>query len=240
MARPPVEPPGTVSAVAEPVADRLHAALRTEILDGSRPAGARLREEEIAEAHGTSRTPVREAIRRLVADGLAVLTPHRGAEVVSWTEEDLDELFDLRVLLEGHAAARAAASGRADTDRLTALCDAMEARRHPPDHAEITRLNLEFHREVHRAGGQRVLPDLVGRVVEVPLVHRTIRRYRPERLDASFAQHRDLIAAIEAGDADWARAVMTAHLRAAREVVRDTYRDPPIPTPPAAPHRPSR
>ena len=203
--------------------DRVHAVLRAEILDGARPAGSRLREEEIAEAQGTSRTPVREAIRRLAADGLAVLAPRRGAEVVAWDEEDLDELFDLRVLLEGHAAARAATSGRADTARLYELCDRMEALHRPAgdqDYAEITRLNLALHREVHRAGGRRVLPDLVARVVEGPLVQSTLRRYSPDRLDRSFAQHRDLVAAIEAGDAEWARAVMTAHLRAAREVVR--------------------
>lgn len=221
-------------AGGEQAVDRVHAVLRAEVLDGVRPAGARLREEEIAEAQGTSRTPVREAIRRLAADGLAVLTPRRGAEVVAWDEEDLDELFDLRVVLEGHAAARAATSGRADTARLHELCDRMEALCRPAgdqDYAEITRLNLELHREVHRAGGRRVLPDLVARVVEAPLVQSTLRRYSPDRLDRSFAQHRDLAAAIEAGDADWARAVMTAHLRAAREVVRAAAALPtPVPT----------
>ncbi|GAA1382755.1 GntR family transcriptional regulator [Pseudonocardia kongjuensis] len=221
-----------VPGAGEQAADRVHATLRAEILDGVRTAGSRLREEEIAAAQGTSRTPVREAIRRLAADGLAEIAPRRGAVVVAWDADDLDELFDLRVVLEGHAAARAAVSGRADLDRLHALCDRMEALRTPPDYPAITRLNLEFHREVHRAGGRRVLPELVARVVEAPLVQSTIRRYTPARLDRSFAQHRDLVAAIEAGDADWARAVMTAHLRAAREVVRDAVTAGPAPTGP--------
>ncbi|GAA1101812.1 GntR family transcriptional regulator [Pseudonocardia alni] len=204
-----------------PAVDRVHTALRAEILDGVRPAGSRLREEEIAEAHGTSRTPTREAIRRLAADGLAELTPRRGAVVLAWDDDDLDELFDLRVLLEGHAAARAAVSGRADLARMRDLCAAMEAVEDPPDHAEITRLNLALHHEIHRAGGRRALRELVGRVVEAPLVRTTFRRYTAERLARSFAQHRELVAALAARDPEWARAVMTAHLRAAREVVRD-------------------
>ncbi len=222
-----------------PAADRVHAALRAEILDGVRPAGSRLREEEIADSHGTSRTPVREAIRRLAADGLAAIAPRRGAEVVAWDQDDLDELFDLRIVLEGHAAARAATSGRADTARLSGLCEQMEALREPPDYAAITRLNLEFHQQVHRAGGRRVLPELVARVVEAPLVQSTIRRYTSDRLDRSFAQHRDLVAAIEAGDADWARAVMTAHLRAARSVVLGAVRDGTAGPDPPEPARPS-
>ncbi len=213
--------------------DRVYGALRADVLGGVRPAGSRLREEEIAEALGTSRTPTREAIRRLAAEGLAELIPRRGAVVVGWDDDDLDELFDLRVLLEGHAAARAAVSGRADLDRMRELCAAMEAVADPPDHAEITRLNLALHHEIHRSGGGRALRDLVARVVEAPLVRMTFRRYTAERLARSFAQHRDIVAALAAGDPEWARAVMTAHLRAARDVVRD----PPGPSCPATADR---
>lgn len=227
-------PPGRAAADpgAEPAAHRVHARLRAEILDGLLPPGSRLREERIAHEQGTSRTPVREAIRRLVAEGLAVLEPRRGAEVAAWETEDLEELFELRILLEGYAAARAATSGTADTAALGRLCEQMEAIREPPEHDEITRLNLEFHRAIHRAGSRRVLPDLVARVVEAPLVRSTFRRYSPAELDRSFAQHRELVTAIAAGDGEWARAVMTAHLRAARATVLRPVSGPSGPSPP--------
>ena len=196
---------------------RVYADLHREILTGLREPGSRLREEEIAESFGVSRTPVREALRRLSSDGLVVLVPNRGAEVVRWAAEDVEELFDLRSLLEGHAARRAAERGTVDAAQLHALCDRMESHLDDPDPraaAEITRLNVEFHSAVHHAGG-RLLPDLVTRVIEVPLVQRTFGDYSAAQMRRSFAQHRELATAIAEGDGDWAQAVMHAHIRAA-------------------------
>ncbi|MCX2729753.1 GntR family transcriptional regulator [Saccharopolyspora sp. NFXS83] len=200
-------------------ATRAYSDLRQAILTGARPAGTRLREEELAETFGLSRTPVREALRRLEADGLVRLVPHRGAEVVRFEDEDVDELFDLRCLLESHAARRAAERGDTDVAALRELCEQMEHLLHDLDdsgYEQITRLNMEFHRAVHRAGGRRLLPDLLSRVIDVPLVRRTFHQYTAAELDRSFAQHRELVDAIAAGDGDWANAVMQSHLRAAR------------------------
>jgi DNA-binding GntR family transcriptional regulator len=195
---------------------RVYSDLHREILTGKRRPGARLREEEIAETFGVSRTPVREALRRLSSDGLVELVPHRGAEVVRWAVDDVEELFDLRCLLEGHAARRAAERGGADPERLRDLCARMEAHLGDADGRadEITRLNLELHRAVHHAGG-RVLSDLVTRVLEVPLVRRTFDEYSADEMRRSFTQHRELVDAIAEGDGEWAQAVMRAHIRAA-------------------------
>lgn len=197
---------------------RAYEGLRREILTGVHPAGARLREEQLADTLGLSRTPVREALHRLESDGLVQMTPHRGATVTSWSDEDFNEIFDLRVLLEGHAARQAAARG-VDVDGLRSLCAAMEQQLHALDehaYAEITRLNLEFHRTVHRAAGERLLPDLLSRVIEVPLVRRTFSQYSTAELQRSFTQHRELVEALSLGDGEWAQAVMHSHIRAAR------------------------
>ncbi len=85
--------------------DRVYTRLRADILDGVHPPGARLGEAELAERTGSSRTPVREALRRLEVEGLVEVLPHRGARVPDWTPEDLEEIYDLRMLLEGAAAA---------------------------------------------------------------------------------------------------------------------------------------
>ncbi|WP_243793921.1 GntR family transcriptional regulator [Saccharopolyspora gloriosae] len=215
-------------------ATRAYSELRQEILTGVRPAGTRLREEELAETFELSRTPVREALRRLEADGLVRLAPHRGAEVVRFEDEDVDELFDLRCLLESHAARRAAERGDTDVAALRELCERMEHLLHDlddPGYDEITRLNMEFHRAVHRAGGRRLLPDLMSRVIDVPLVRRTFHQYTAAELDRSFAQHRELVDAIAAGDGEWAHAVMQSHLRAARTSLGRTPPDDHAETP---------
>ncbi|WP_207920216.1 GntR family transcriptional regulator [Saccharopolyspora aridisoli] len=201
-------------------AARAYRALREDILTGMRPAGTRLREEQLAEDYGLSRTPVREAIRRLQADGLVQVVPNRGAEVVSLSAEDFEEIFGLRSVLESYAARNAALRGDADVARLRELCGAMEQQLGRLDddgaHDEITRLNMEFHQAIHQAGGRRLLPELLSKVIEVPLVRRTFHRYTSVELNRSFTQHRELTDAIEAGDGDWAHAVMQSHVLAAR------------------------
>ncbi|WP_046470074.1 GntR family transcriptional regulator [Allosalinactinospora lopnorensis] len=201
---------------------RAYQDLRSEILAGVHPAGQRLREEQLAATMGLSRTPIREALRRLQADGLVELAPHKGAHVVGWSEDDLEEIFELRVILEGQAARRAAQRNDLDISALRVLCDAMEAQLETlHDHAydEITRLNMEFHRAIHRNGG-RLLPDLLARVIEVPIVRRTFHEYTSTELHRSFAQHRELVEAIATGDSEWAQSVMHAHLRAGRAALR--------------------
>src|SRR5512136_1769949 len=88
--------------------DRVYARLRSGILDGSYPQGARLGEVELAETLGVSRTPVREALRRLGSEGLVETLPNKGARVRTWSPQELDAISDLRALLEGHGAALAA------------------------------------------------------------------------------------------------------------------------------------
>ena len=88
--------------------DRVYSHIREAIIDGRYGPGARLGEVEIAELTRTSRTPVREALRQLEMEGLVEVLPHRGARVYEWSAEDLEEIYDLRMVLEAMAASRAA------------------------------------------------------------------------------------------------------------------------------------
>jgi DNA-binding GntR family transcriptional regulator len=202
-------------------ADLAYAAVREGIVTGRHPAGSRLREEDLAGALGLSRTPVREALRRLHADGLVCVEPRRGALVVDWSDAELDELFELRALVEGYSARRAAPR---ITDEAVAtletLCDEMEAAALLGDLEVLGRLNATFHGEIHRASNSRYVSGLLGNLVQMALSMRTFERYRPDELRRSMSHHRELTSALGAHRPDWAEAVMHAHVEAARATLR--------------------
>ncbi|MBU2663935.1 GntR family transcriptional regulator [Actinoplanes bogorensis] len=197
--------------------------IKSRILDGSYEPGAKLSEEELAAAIGVSRTPVREALRRLHAEGLVDWAANRGATMPAWSEQDLEEIFELRALLEGYGAELAAARISPDEiTRLRELTTAMEesAASQAPDRADkIAVHNAEFHAIILSAGRNRRLSALLGAVVQTPLVNRTFRRYDDAAMARSMAHHRELIDAFEAGDRAWAGSVMRAHILAARSTL---------------------
>lgn len=202
--------------------------IREGIGSGAYPAGKWLREEEIAAVAGVSRTPVREALRRLQAEGLVEVLPNRGAMVVRWGEADLDDIFDLRALLEGYAVRQAAERhprSACDLESLMSLCAVMDQRldrlgEDEKAYEEITELNLQFHTALHEWSGNRRLLTVLPNIIRPPLVWHTFHRYTHEELTRSFAHHRELLDAIAAGDGDWAESIMHAHLRAARASLR--------------------
>ncbi|MGH3342127.1 MAG: GntR family transcriptional regulator [Carbonactinosporaceae bacterium] len=201
-------------------ADRAYDSLRSGILTGEFVFGSRLGEAELAETFGVSRTPVREALRRLSSEGLVEVLPNRGARVAQWSEQDLHEIYELRALLESYGAARAATGIEArEIAMLTRLCDEMEAVAAPGPARDLERLatlNGQFHEVILRAAGNARLVGLMGAVVHVPLVLRTYHRYSDEALTRSLGHHRELLAALCAGDPLWAEAVMRSHVLAAR------------------------
>jgi DNA-binding GntR family transcriptional regulator len=200
-------------------ADRVYNAVRSGILAGEYELGSRLGEVELATAFGVSRTPVREALRRLGSEGLLETLPNRGARVRSWSTKELDDIFDVRSLLEGHAAAHAA--GRTeltDLTHLSALCDGMDAASGGPevDYDKLAELNGELHSYIHMLSGNALLPELIRSVTQLPVVGSTFRRYSPEQMRRSMSQHRELVEALGAADGQWAEAVMRTHVLSAR------------------------
>jgi DNA-binding GntR family transcriptional regulator len=197
--------------------DTAYEALRQMILSGEAEAGSRLGEAELADALGLSRTPVREALQRLGADGLVEVLPHRGARVVSWTRDDLTEIFELRGLLEPYAAARAARLGLDEPAlaELRALCDGMEQAVADGALGRVAQLNSRFHAAIIGASGNRRLPTMLASVMHAPLILGTFRRYDAEAMARSMNHHREVVSALTAGDPAWAESVMRSHVRAA-------------------------
>ncbi len=197
-------------------------AIREGILAGTLAQGSHISARELSEATGLSRTPIREAMRRLEAERLIMLIPNRGAFVVSWTESEIEQTYELRVLLESFAA-KAAATRITDAQvaELKALCDEMGrlVERRPLDLEAIAEVNEKFHKGILEACGNTRLREFLSAITEVPLQLRTFQRYSHEQLRRSAAQHSELVAALAARDGDWAGGVMTAHIRSARNTL---------------------
>lgn len=193
-------------------------AVRREILSGVRPEHSWLREGEIAEELGVSRTPVREAFHRLAAEGLVRHEYHRGVQVASWDRKQVDEIFGLRSVLEPWACSLAAATGILDTAHLQQLADDMDATVAPgrkPDYRELTQLNNAFHQAIREASDNGKLVAMLSSIIDVPLVHRTFEQYSERSLRRSLSHHHELVEAFVAGDGAWAESVMRSHVQAA-------------------------
>lgn len=205
-------------------ADKAYMLVRKRILNGDYPPAFRLTEQEIADASGVSRTPVREALQRLQSEGFVRVTTNQGAVVVDWNDGDSDEVFELRALLEPYGAARAAT--RIDAEgiaRLRALARAQfeESKARRPGFTDrIGELNSEFHRTVHEYAGSSRLSAVMPMLVEAPLVMRTFSKYDADELVRSASHHIELVNALEARNPEWAASVMRSHVHAAQYSIR--------------------
>ncbi|MEX0375311.1 GntR family transcriptional regulator [Spiribacter pallidus] len=200
--------------------ERVYRAIRRNILEGVYDGEQFLREEGLAREFQISRTPIREALRRLVSEGWLEQIPHRGARVVEWTRDDADEVFELRSILESHAVRRAATRMQpSEIARLRHLVDAMESlssAQQSESREDIATLNDQFHQTILESAGSPRLQRLVNAIVQAPMTTRSFHRYNASEMARSMTQHREILQAIEAGDPVWAAAVMRSHILAAR------------------------
>lgn len=196
--------------------DTAYARIRAGIVGGTWAPGAPLREADLARWCGVSRTPVREALRRLEAEYLVRRSEGARSFVADWSTDDVAEMFALRALLEGHAAARAAT--RITTDAIATLEQvnrSIEASIPGGDIAQFLDANRRFHDIILQAAQSPRLAAMLSTLVEQPVVHRTAQRYGIGELQHSHADHRALIDAFRARDSQWAQAIMTSHIRRA-------------------------
>ncbi len=194
------------------------AILEEEILSGKLVAGTSLTEQSLSKRLGVSRTPVRAALHTLAEEGLIDLVPNRGAVVVGVTREDLVDIYQIRMRLEGLASATAAV--RISGEDLAALRESVELsefyiRKNDTEH--LKELDTQFHAIIYRASGNRMLNKTLSEL------HRNITAYRkmslsvPGRLERSVREHREILEAIEARDSERADRLTSAHVAAALE-----------------------
>jgi DNA-binding GntR family transcriptional regulator len=213
-----------IGAILGDIGTDVYNQLREQLVAGEITAGQLLREESLAERFGVSRTPIREALRRLQVEGFIEIAPHRGARVLGWRAEDISEVFALRGVLEPHAA-RQAALRLSDDDLVIArkLADGMErfaADRPDGFEDQIASLNNQFHTLIVSGSGNYRLSEQLQSIMELARVRATFQRYSAHELDRSMSHHRELLDALTARDPDWAESVMKCHIFAARSVYR--------------------
>lgn len=199
--------------------------LRRMIIEGEYAPDERLIEEQLAERLGVSRTPIRQALTMLEAEGLVEIAPNKGAMVCSFSVEDVGDIYDLRAVLEGYAARRAALRiAGEELGRLSELAEEMEglAGRFSEHEEEIRRLvalNQEFHGTIVVASRNRRLGRLLRGTVQIPLMFKAFFWYGPHERTISNHYHRQILNALEAGDADRAEIVMREHVYEGRDFV---------------------
>ncbi|AEJ43118.1 GntR family transcriptional regulator [Alicyclobacillus acidocaldarius] len=212
--------------------DTIADVLRREIVWGEWPSGHVFSENALARRFGTSRSPVREALRQLAHEGLISLG-RNGARVLGLDLRDALELYDVRSLIEQFIASRVCEQPRADRESLvhtlsTLVC-AMEEAVSRRDWQAFSELDLAYHDAIVRTANHRRLLRIWEEMRSlVQLTLALVMRKRMQRghadLRGALAQHRTLAEAILAGDAAWVRCVMQSHVEETRKLLEEGLR----------------
>ncbi len=197
--------------------ESVYAQLHSIIVAGELPDGAWLRETSLAERFGVSRTPIREALNRLAAEGLVEISRNKGAQIVSFSPDEVTDLYDVRAGFEPHATRLAVPRlDDDDVNKLAALSARMEEVVAAGRLGELNALNSAFHGIFVEQCGNRHFAIALQAVMRPAMVAHTFRKYSPEALNRSMLHHAELVAAAEARDGEWAEAIMRQHILAAR------------------------
>lgn len=210
---------------AQKAAEQAFQQLREDILASRFGPNERLTEAQLSERLNLSRTPIREAIRRLMAEGLLSRKKGEGLRVVEMGPEEANQIFQIRLLLETYAARNAALSATPDQiEEMRYLADMIAAHTPPRSAADmdlVSRSNSQFHRLIMTAARTPRIADILSSAIDIGLVMRTFHKYSERDLMRSARHHQELVDAIEARAPEWAAAVMTSHLHAAAVTLRD-------------------
>jgi DNA-binding GntR family transcriptional regulator len=206
--------------------DHAYTAIRAMILSGELSPGAQLSEEALAVSCGVSRTPVRDALRRLESELFIRRSESQRSFVTEWSLDDLEEAFELRAMLEAQAARRAATQiNPLQLEQLRAhnrhIRDAVSLKQ--PDVMRFLEHNRLFHNIILDAARSPRLTSMLGQLIEQPVVWRTAQNYDRENLGRSHLEHEQLLAAFTSSDGEWAAAIMTAHIRRAFHTYAAAY-----------------
>lgn len=192
--------------------DYVYERLYDAILNGRFKPGEHLVLEDLADELGTSRTPLREAIRRLQTEGLVDIIPHRGAVVADLSIQELIELYHIRSVLDG-LAARLAAENLSDEElaKLESLLDESESELDPANPVDFEKFNREFHEIIYQAANAPFLYEMITNLYTKTGRHRHLSLRSPGRIAKVLAEHRKITHALTAREAEAAERYAREH-----------------------------
>ena len=200
-------------AVPQSLHDDVAGRLRARIFEGVLPAGAFIDEAALCAEWAISRTPLREALKVLAAEGLVRHEPRRGSFVSEVTEQDLGEIFPVIAMLEGRCAFEATRKASvADVQALERLHDNLQAHAAARRITDYYAVNYSIHEAIITLADNRWLAQVIADLRKILKLARLQQLHAPGRLEQSLAEHMAVFAAIRVGDADAAEAAMRNHL----------------------------
>lgn len=206
-----------LSLAALPSSERVYRSLRDRIVEGQLPPGARLVELDLAQQFESSRTPVREALKRLSAEGLVSIDPARGMVVREIDPAEAEDIYVIREVIDGLAGRLAAP--RVTDDDVTKLRVLMDTQREcvaDGDWLEMTRANRRYHEVIYRASGSRHLMDVAGNLHDLVRTFSLRCFANPERGQLVIDEHERIASCLAAHDALGAEAASKEHIARAR------------------------
>lgn len=203
-----------------PLREMVYEELKMQILTGAIVPGTRMMEVELADEMGVSRTPIREAIRKLEKEGLVTIEPRRGAYASQISTEDMVEILEVRQNMEGLAAFFAAS--RMKPEQLTALKDVSQKYNEAVSEENMENMikyDTRFHRIIVESCNNKVLVQMIEQLQELVLRFRYIYYDNFRRAENMPEEHKAILDAIEQGNADAARDAADIHIDRLKELV---------------------
>ena len=198
--------------------------LRDKILNEEYTKGQKLNEVTLAKALEISRTPIREALKQLELEGLVQSIPNKGVYVIGFSPRDIDDMFEIRLALEGLAIQLAIE--RMDDEHLKVIKEVyttMEFYTQMDDAEKVSELNIQFHNSIYQATQSKYFAQLLKDInyyVSVTSRHSILR---PQRLDTAIVEHKAILDAIIAKDRTLAKKMIKRHIRATQMLVRQYF-----------------
>lgn len=208
--------------VKKTIRGQVYQILRDDICSGKYAPGFWLQEKELAEKLGVSRSPVREAMRLLVADGLVIEVPNKGVFVKEFTLRDIDEIFDMRVLLETYSIRKSRKNlTSVRRQKLFELLDLLERSCAAGDMDQYVQADEELHIRIVELGGNSLVESTYDRVRSMNQQYRVLSLTSHQRFSDSMEEHRKLIHTLAVGDITVAEETARIHLELARRTIKE-------------------
>jgi DNA-binding GntR family transcriptional regulator len=217
------EPSDNLALVRHTTQEAVVDHIRTLILNRELKPGDRLVQSELAEQLGVSRTPIREALHTLASEGLVTFSAYKGASVARFSLTELEEIYNVRIALEGWAvrlaAQRISEDELADLESLASQIDNISRSK---DHSTLVHLNRQFHLRIFAAAGQKRIYDLIESYADLA------DRYQPlfvleRRIESSLEEHKELLETLRQRDSDKAERLTREHIQRIVSLMKELF-----------------